>query len=364
VSSAQEDLIVQLERAFATRDIRQRAETLRRVTDLFVSGADVFSREQIGLFDEVMIRLVEEIDVTARAVFGRRLAEIAQAPPRVMRGLALDDAIDVAGPVLLRSERLDDATLIESARTKSQLHLLAISRRPTLAGPVTDALLERGDRAVAMSAAGNAGARFSELGYSTLMQRAQGDGDLALTVWARPEVSRQHLLQLFAQASEAVRQKMQASERGRDDLLQQVIARVSNVMQAEMREGSDLYVAARAHVLALWGTGGLDEEKLADFAASGKFDEVTVALSLMAELPISLIERAVANDRTEQILVLVKAIGLGWDTAKAVLLLQAGARGTTAPELDQCCETFARLHRETAQKAIRFYRLRERAGRN
>ena len=44
-----------------------------------------------------MIRLVEEIDVSARAVFGRRLAEVAQAPARVMRGLALDDAIEVAG---------------------------------------------------------------------------------------------------------------------------------------------------------------------------------------------------------------------------------------------------------------------------
>ena len=87
----------------------------------------------------------------------------------------------------------------------------------------------------------------------------------------------------------------------------------------------------------------------------------TIALSLMAGLSIGMIERAIANQRTEQILVLAKAIGLGWDTAKAVLLLQAGANGTSGPELDQCCETFARLRQDTAQKAIRFYRLRERA---
>ena len=361
VISAQADLIVELERAFATRDLRQRAETLRRVTDLFVSGSEAFSQEQIALFDEVMGRLVEEIDVTARAVFGRRLAEIAQAPPRLMRGLALDDAIDVAGPVLLRSERLDDATLVEAARSRSQQHLLAISRRPTLTVPVTDVLVERGDRAVAVSTAGNAGARLSELGISTLVRRAQGDGDLALAVWVRPELPRQHLLQLFDQASEAVRQKLQAAERVRDDLLQQMIARASNAMQTEMREGSPLYLAARERVLALWGAERLDEATLAAFAGSGRFDEVTIALSLMADLPIGLVERAIANDRTEQILVLAKAIGLGWETAKAVLLLQAGVRGSSAPELDQCCETFARLHRDTAQKAIRFYRLRERA---
>ena len=74
-----------------------------------------------------------------------------------------------------------------------------------------------------------------------------------------------------------------------------------------------------------------------------------------------MVERAIANQRTEQILVLAKAIGLGWNTAKAVLLLQAGVKGSSAPELDQCCETFARLHQDTARKAIQFYRLRERA---
>jgi uncharacterized protein (DUF2336 family) len=96
MTSAQQDLIGQLERAFSQADIRQRAETLRRVTDLFVSGAGQFSGEQLDLFDEVMGRLVQEIDVSARATFGRRLVDVAQAPPRVIRGLALDDAIEVA----------------------------------------------------------------------------------------------------------------------------------------------------------------------------------------------------------------------------------------------------------------------------
>src|SRR5262249_8420143 len=159
MTSAQQDLIEELEEAFAQSDIRQRAETLRRVTDLFVSSAEKFTDEQIDLFDEVMSRLVEEIDVSARATFGRRLAGIAPAPPRIVRGLALDAAIEGAGPGPRGSERLDGATLVESARTKSQQHLLAFSRRKVLHEPVTDVLVERGNRAVAVSTAGNVGAR-------------------------------------------------------------------------------------------------------------------------------------------------------------------------------------------------------------
>jgi uncharacterized protein (DUF2336 family) len=361
MTNAQEDLIEQLEQAFAHSDMRQRAETLRRVTDLFVFNAGKFTDEQIELFDEVMGRLVQEIDVSARAVFGRRLAELAQAPPRVMRGLALDDAIEVAGPVLRGSDRLDDAILVESARSKSQQHLLAISRRKVLAEPVTDVLLSRGNRAVAVSTAGNAGARFSEFGYATLVERAQDDGELALAVSVRPEIPRQHLLTLFAQASEAVRHSLEAADLARGGLLQEVIAQASNRLQTGLREVSTVYSSAREHVVALQREGKLDEAQLAAFASAGRFDEATIALSLMADLPIGMIERAIANQRTEQILVLAKAIGLGWDTTKAVLLLQAGARGSSEPELDQCCETFTRLRQDTAQKAIRFYRLRERA---
>ncbi len=357
----QQNLIDQLEEAFERQDLRRRAETLRRVTDLFLAGSGRYSGEQIELFGEVMSRLVEEIDVSARAAFGHRLATVADAPPRVMRGLALDDAIEVAEPVLLHSERLDDQTLVESAKTKSQQHLLAISRRRAIAEPVTDVLVERGDRNVAVSTAGNAGARFSDFGYSTLVQRARGDGDLALAVWVRTEIPRQHLLQLFAQASEAVRLKLEAADRGKAAGLQEMIAQASNQIQTEIREMSNAYLAARSHITSLHRAGTLDEAQLARFASTGQFDETTIALSVMADVPIGVVERAVASRRSEQILVLAKAIGAKWETAKAILLLQAGAQGSSTDELDQCCATFARLQRETAKKAIQFYRLREQA---
>src|SRR3979409_420417 len=164
------------------------------------------------------------IVLSALSACGKRLAMIPDAPLRVIRGLALDDEIEVAGPVLAHSERLDDAMLVESARTKSQDHLRAISRRKTLAEPVTDVLVERGNREVAVSTAGNMGARFSDFGYSTLVQRAQSDGGLALSVWSRPEIPRQHLLALFAQVSESVRAKLEAADPTKAGVLRDVVA--------------------------------------------------------------------------------------------------------------------------------------------
>ena len=319
----QQGLLEQLEGAVAQKDIRYRAETLRRVTDLFLAGAGAFSSDQVALFDDVLGRLIEELDVTARVAFGTRLAIVATAPPRVMRRLALDETIEVAGPVLAQSEALDDATLVDGASRQSQQHLLAIARRATLSEAVTDVLVHRGDRTVAVSTAENHGARFSQFGYSTLVQRAQGDGDLALAIWVRPEIPRQHLLELFAEASEAVRLKLEAADRVRGGAFQDVITQASIRLQAGMREGSPAYVAARSRVLALRAAGRLDEAALAGFARAGRFDEATVALSLMLDLPIGMIERAIVHRNTEQILVLAKALGLGWVSARALLLLRA-----------------------------------------
>jgi hypothetical protein len=81
----------------------------------------------------------------------------------------------------------------------------------------------------------------------------------------------------------------------------------------------------------------------------------------MTDLSIGVIERAMVNDRPEQIFVLTKAIGLTWDTTEAILLLHAGPAGKSKHNLINCRAAFARLQAATATKAIHFYRLRERA---
>ena len=64
-------LIDELEAVIVDRNIGSRVEVLRRVTDLFVAGSGHYSDEQRALFDDVMGRLVDEIESSARAKFGR-----------------------------------------------------------------------------------------------------------------------------------------------------------------------------------------------------------------------------------------------------------------------------------------------------
>ena len=91
---------------------RRRAEMVRQLTDLYLVNADQYSDDEIALIDEVFVRLVATIEESARALLAIRLGPYAKAPPKILGILACEDAIDIASPVLIQGERLDEATLI------------------------------------------------------------------------------------------------------------------------------------------------------------------------------------------------------------------------------------------------------------
>ena len=54
-------LISELDKAVNGRSPHRRAEILRKVTALFLSDADRFSEDQLGVFDDVLVRLIERV---------------------------------------------------------------------------------------------------------------------------------------------------------------------------------------------------------------------------------------------------------------------------------------------------------------
>ena len=354
-------LIDQLETALASRELSKRAELLRHVADLFVFGSGKFTDEQIDLFDEVMSTLLRTIECAARASFGSRLSRLPDAPRGTIRLLAFDDAPEVAAPVLEPSPRLDEASLAEIARSKSQDHLLAIAGRSQLTELVTDVLIERGNSDVAARAAGNAGAKFSTQGISKLIGRARDNGALAMCIWGRPDIPRETLLKLFLHASEMVRCKLETADPRQTALIRSAIAEGSDELQTTARAGSSEHAQALAEVRSLHSGRQLDEARVLGFIGERSFDKTAVALSLMSDMPIGVIERALVRSEPEQILILAKAIGLSWDTTKAILMFQPGSAHEARERLEQCFASFLRLNPNTAKTALQFYRLRERA---
>jgi uncharacterized protein (DUF2336 family) len=356
---AEFSLVGEIDTALAHGSPGRRAEMLRRVTDLFIVEADELSDQQIELFDDVIMRLAAEIEQSTRTLLAIRLAPIRNAPPRTIRNLAFDDAVDVAAPVLCQSERLDDADLVENARTKGQGHMLAISRRSHLSEIVTDVLIERGDRQVLISTAQNRTARFSDSGFSKLAQRSDGNEELTICVGERDEIPLHLFRQLIKKASQSVRAKLEAAQPELSRQIREVVAEVSDRIELDAIACSSDYSATLTSIEGDQGPAQLKDGDLMKLALTGAVSEVIAALAGMSDAPILFVEKTIRYGQTESLLVLARAIGLSWPAVKAILMLETRKRSLSENEIAQLLASYERLKPKTAQEILRFYRSRD-----
>ena len=233
--------------------------------------------------------------------------------------------------------------------------MLAISRRAVLSPVVTDVLVERGDREVVLRTVKNPGAKFSDRGFSILIERSDADDELSVSVGSRTEILGYLFVMLMAKASAVVRTKLEALHPRAKPEVRRAVAEAASQIQAEkMGTSPDL------PLVEPWRANEFDKE-LSTLAKTGALTETIAALAAMYRLPIHFVEPAITDARSETILILSKAIGVSWPTAKTILSLRAQKRYISPDQISHCFASFERLKLETAQEIVKFYRMRNQA---
>jgi len=350
-------VIDELEDALAAGSSDRRTEILRRVTDLFLGNAEAFNREQVGLFDDVLAHLIKQVEITALAELGTKLAPVGNAPDGIIRTLAHHDEITVAGPVLAQSPRLTDNDLVKIAVLKGQEHLGAITERSRLAAAVTDILIQRGDTTVVRKLSQNKGAIFSDGGYGTLTERAETDERLAENLGMRLDMP-PHLLQdLMLKATETVRARLLvAVPAERQAAIQGILSQISDKVLRKAAMPRD-FSHAVALIDKMQSDGRLNELAIVGFADGGQYEELVAGLARVCGTPVELIERLMQNVRYDGILVACKAAELRWQTFNAVLKVRS-APHEVPTDLAQARSDFLKLSVATAQRMLRFWLVR------
>lgn len=345
-------ILADLESAIASHSEDQKAQTMIRVTDLFLARADEYSDDQVSVFDVVIGRLAAGVDVKRRVELAERLADLIKAPHGVVRQLALDELI-VARPVLTRSSVLTEQDLIAVASTKGRDHMLAITERPHLTETVTDYLVVKGDRVISTALAKNEGARFSKRGMGLLVTRAFADESLQTALGAREDVPAELMVNLSKATRDSARRRLMTRTAPAA-----LLSRAPGAPEAPSETDGEARKEAAALVAALAQADKLDEPALAAFAAKGKLDEAVCALATMVQISTAAAEQSLLGGDRDACLVLGKAMGWGWDTVKLLLSLR--------PEADNLPHLVARsrsnyesLSQPTAQRVLQFMRVKD-----
>ncbi|MGN6590485.1 MAG: DUF2336 domain-containing protein [Sphingomicrobium sp.] len=311
-------------------DPQKRHQTLRAVADLFLSSAPSLDEAHVEVFDTVFETLLEEPHRSGLPELSQRLAPIGNAPPRLVKRLAHDNDILVAGPVLSQSPRLSADDLCEIARTKGNGHMLAMSTRSDLTEPVTDILVHKGDQQVARSVANNRAARLSPQGLDKLVQRAESDESISASLSTRTEIEPELLKAALTKAT------------ARAELSTKAVA------------------AAMRLAISLKQTNGLHDEQIAAFANGAEYENLIAAISVRANLKYEVIDNLMRSDKIAGIVLVCKSIATPWNAAEAILrLAMRRNHSVTEAEITSARRDFLALSRATAERIVRFWQLRQ-----
>ncbi len=360
--SAAASLLPELEAVVQHGSAEHRAETLRRIAGLFVERAASFNDEHVALFDDVFGYLIQGIEPEPLIEIACILAPASNAPPGVLRTLANNDDIDVAGP-LLRQARLDEADLKQIAETKSQAHLLALSSRQDLGEALADSLVARGDRDVVSAIATRDDVHLSESAFTALVQKAERDSVLGEKLSLRTDIPPHLFRHLLMRGSDLVQKRLLAQARpGTVDEIAPALADVREDAAGTAEEAaadateSDREAALTA-VRALHAEHRLGQADIAEFAASGQVEKTIAALATVCAVPVEVVDRLMKDDRVDPILILSRAGGFNWPTVRAIIDLRPGEK-IAERALDTARENFERLTAATAQRVVRFWQVR------
>jgi uncharacterized protein (DUF2336 family) len=258
--------------------------------------------------------------------------------------------------MLTSSPRLDDDALTEIARSKGQEHLLAISRRATLSSQVTDVLVDRGNQDVIESTALNTGAAFSDHGFERLVERAEGQDNLAIAVGRRSDIPRHHILALMAKASDKVRAVMQAEFSAATAAVTEAVETAAIRVHRQSTNSSEI-LAAMQLARDLNDRKLLDESRIADFARNDRFEDTCAAIGCLANMAYAEMEAVMVEDRAEGVMVIAKVIGFSWANLKSILDMRSRLLGQTIADEALSRASYERLRPTTAQQVLRFQKM-------
>ena len=323
---------------------------LNKITELFLQHVGHHSDEQLDVYDEVLSELVGRVEIAARIKLAHRLAPIDRAPSKTTCSLALDDAIEIAEPILSRSTALTDAVLARCIATKGQKHLHAIATRKKINEPISSQLIAKGDKIVLGALACNPGAAISDLGFGMLVRKGADDDWLLECIAGRKDIPSHRLRELLSRASEIVRKRLTTTYPALRGIIEDIFPASKSSTFRPITPDLD-YRTAEAAI----GSRPVNEASVNEFAAAKKLAELMVSISRLSGLSVYEVERLFLSRWTSPVAIILKAVGFQLRTIDAIYHARLPANESIDGDLIQTKTEFISLRRPTAERIVRHF---------
>jgi len=350
-------------RAFSTfRVLNGEASTLERdqlfrnMAQLFTYVSDRCDDDQVAQYDEVLCQLAALVETEARTHVAGLLAPLDRAPGNVVAKLA-NDGIEVARPLLERSNVLSDDDLIEIVAHRSEGHRAAIAGRGRVSERVAGAIVEHGETASVLRLLDNAHAELGQPARQRLALRAASDAGLAAGLRQREALGDARQGVPTDIAGERVVEIIAAVDPGYRPIAMgpAPVASLGHARQRIGFNGQDWKVAYN-QVKALADRRQLDEQALTRFAGHGYGHHTAAALAMLLRVGPEIFVKWLATQDYAALTVALRALGIGRELFDAVIGLIPWRDAPSQSDLHSTSRRFEALSREEAIEIFELWR--------
>jgi uncharacterized protein (DUF2336 family) len=336
----------------------KRRVLLREVTDLFFANPDHRGGE-LTLFDDVLTQLAGEMEEAVRVELAVRLAPTPSPPFKLVRTLAADAAIAVAQPILEGSSALTDEDLVAVALKRGQEHLKAISRRPVVSEAVTDVILARADDETLGVLLTNDGAVLSRQGHETAVDRAGANPVLQEAVVNRRDLPIDLLNEMYFAVEAKLRNKILERNASVDPAaLEAALAAGRTRVASQDGALPDDYEAAERDVRSMVARKALTPKALASMLRNRESTRFMVALGELAGIDFHTARVILERRELDALAIVCKAADFDRSLFLTFAVLVLDRDSDPMGRAKQYGDLYSELPKESAQRTLRFWRMR------
>jgi len=331
-------------------------EALASSVAAMVSSRDQeFSAEEEALANDILRKLIDDVERSVRQALAANLAGSSAAPRDVILALA-NDEIEIAFPVLAESPLLEDDELAEIVQKKDSGHRIAIAMRPGLSERVSGDLVASGDREAIVCLLHNNDATIAEGDMASLVDAANGELAYQSPLAGRTDLSPGLALKLASFVSDILRDSL-ISAYDLDVMAVRKAAASAAADAAATLAGRDIPQSTEEHVTAK----RREVRNMIDILRRHEWPHFEAAMVRFAGLPAALTHSILSERDGRRLTVLCRASGVDKSDFAPLFLLSRKATPDVevvdAADMRDALALFDSIDRSAASRVVARWRV-------
>ena len=328
------------------------------VSDLFSSESKTLTTRERSLMFDILHSIIRDVEMSVRKRISAHVAERDDAPGGLINLLA-NDEIEVAYPVLVKTNVIKDNELVEVIRNRTLEHQLAIAIRHEVSEAVSDALVEYGDGSAVRTLLDNRNAKISRITMEALVEQSRRINTFHEPILRRRELGSDLAKRMFLWVSAVLRQtivdKFELDQETVDDLLEKAVFEEIETVENEGRTPEKREELAASLLKNKEAT----PELMVAILEQGEVSMFISVFTGMTKLSEKLVMRILFEPGGEGLAIACKSIGLEKVIFSSIFSLSRKARPNLRKTLQRdhrrSLSLYDQMTQQAAQKVLRLW---------